>query len=256
MDFAGGTAVHITSGTTVATFALFYECETKNYPDVAARFWSIISGRIQSLWRFILCRPHLKEIPGNSIDKRQSVDGDPPGDIILRELPRPATNETHPNNERVLDSAEVPKEPASELSGFADTSPHNVNNMVLGTALIWIGWFGFNGGSALGGNLRAVSACISTHVAACSGGCASLLIGYMLNGMAEKFPGTGADAKSAGKPSVIAFCDGVVVGLVAITPAAGYVSTSSPLDVNSVADGSRFPFGALQSSVWLPPLPL
>jgi len=86
---------------------------------------------------------------------------------------------------------------------------------VLGTALLWIGWFGFNGGSALGANLRAVSACISTHLAACAGGVMGTALEYIAAYWREG---------DAGKFSVIGFCNGAVAGLVAITPAAGYVS--------------------------------
>ena len=48
--------------------------------------------------------------------------------------------------------------------------PHNVTHVVLGTVFLWVGWFGFNGGSALGANLRAVMACVVTHIAASVGG--------------------------------------------------------------------------------------
>jgi ammonium transporter, Amt family len=59
----------------------------------------------------------------------------------------------------------IPPNPPPE-----DTEANDLPNVLLGTLLLWIGWFGFNGGSALGANLRAVSACMSTHLAACSGG--------------------------------------------------------------------------------------
>ncbi|KAK3901345.1 ammonium transporter AmtB-like domain-containing protein [Staphylotrichum tortipilum] len=85
--------------------------------------------------------------------------------------------------------------------------PHNVTHVVLGTVFLWVGWFGFNGGSALGANLRAVMACVVTHIAACMGGFTWCLLDYRL----EK------------KWSTVGFCSGVIAGLVAITPAAGYV---------------------------------
>jgi Amt family ammonium transporter len=94
------------------------------------------------------------------------------------------------------------------------SAPHNIVNVVLGTAFLWIGWFGFNGGSALGANLRAVSACISTHLAACAGGVMGTILEYYA---ASKRKG------EVGRFSVIGFCNGAVAGLVAITPAAGYV---------------------------------
>ncbi|AEO63090.1 uncharacterized protein THITE_2107955 [Thermothielavioides terrestris NRRL 8126] len=85
--------------------------------------------------------------------------------------------------------------------------PHNVTHVVLGTVFLWVGWFGFNGGSALGANLRAVMACIVTHTAACVGGFTWCLMDYRLEG----------------KWSTVGFCSGAVAGLVAITPASGFV---------------------------------
>lgn len=85
--------------------------------------------------------------------------------------------------------------------------PHNVTHVVLGTVFLWVGWFGFNGGSALAANMRAVMACIVTHIAACVGGFTWCLMDYRL----EK------------KWSTVGFCSGVIAGLVAITPASGFV---------------------------------
>jgi Amt family ammonium transporter len=99
------------------------------------------------------------------------------------------------------------------------SKPHNVVNVVLGTTLLWIGWFGFNGGSALGANLRAVSACISTHLAACTGGVMGCLFEYLATYMNQPL-----NSVHRGKFSIVSFCNGAVAGLVAITPAAGYVS--------------------------------
>lgn len=111
--------------------------------------------------------------------------------------------------------------------------PHNVVNVVLGTALLWIGWFGFNGGSALGANLRAVSACISTHLAACAGGVTGTLLEYI----AAFRKGT-----DSGRFSIIGFCNGAVAGLVAITPAAGYVSLTFPLRTLKTALTEQVPY--------------
>ncbi|GAA5795875.1 ammonium transporter AmtB-like domain-containing protein [Helicostylum pulchrum] len=85
--------------------------------------------------------------------------------------------------------------------------PHNMSNVVLGTALLWFGWFGFNGGSALSGNLRAAMACVVTNLAASIGAITWMAIDYRIE---RKF-------------SALGFCSGAVAGLVAITPAAGYV---------------------------------
>ncbi|KAI1259395.1 ammonium transporter [Xylariaceae sp. FL1019] len=86
--------------------------------------------------------------------------------------------------------------------------PHNVTHIVLGTVFLWVGWFGFNGGSALSANLRAVMACIVTHLAASVGAITWMLLDYRL----EK------------KWSVVGFCSGAIAGLVAITPASGFVT--------------------------------
>lgn len=82
-----------------------------------------------------------------------------------------------------------------------------MSNVVLGTTLLWFGWFGFNGGSALSGNLRAAMACVVTNLAASVGAITWMLIDYRIE---RKF-------------SALGFCSGAVAGLVAITPAAGFV---------------------------------
>ncbi|KAK0219906.1 ammonium transporter [Armillaria fumosa] len=85
--------------------------------------------------------------------------------------------------------------------------PHNTSYIILGTVLLWFGWFGFNGGSALSANLRAAQACIVTNLAASVGGLTWMLWDYRL----EK------------KWSAVGFCSGAISGLVAITPASGFV---------------------------------
>jgi ammonium transporter, Amt family len=86
--------------------------------------------------------------------------------------------------------------------------PHNVTHVILGTVFLWVGWFGFNGGSALAANLRAVMACIVTHIAASVGGITWCLLDYRL----ER------------KWSAVGFCSGAIAGLVAITPGSGFVT--------------------------------
>jgi len=105
-------------------------------------------------------------------------------------------------------------------------SPSSVVKVVLGCTLLWVGWFGFNGGSALGANMRAVSACVSTHFAACAGGVTACLLERLNQTLHLKAKDKPTQEEiTRGKFSIIAFCSGVVVGLVAITPAAGYVWT-------------------------------
>jgi hypothetical protein len=210
MDFAGGTAVHITSGTTVAAFVAF-------------------------------------QAINDTMQRRHSRAPRTPQPAILNR-----------------------------------DAPYSVSNMVLGTAFLWIGWFGFNGGSALGGNMRAVSACVSTHFSACAGGCSNLLLLWLLNFWAARqardrqarerqdratqdsvtqdialeditIQDTAAQdtatldkalqdiarldkaLQDIAKPwypeksalSITHFCDGVIIGLVCITPGAGFVCHAS-----------------------------
>lgn len=86
--------------------------------------------------------------------------------------------------------------------------PHNIPFVVLGAGLLWFGWFGFNAGSALAANGVAINAFMTTNTAA-----AAAMLSWML---IEKI--------MIGKPSVVGTCSGAVVGLVAITPGAGFVS--------------------------------
>jgi Amt family ammonium transporter len=87
-------------------------------------------------------------------------------------------------------------------------APHNMPFVVLGTALLWFGWFGFNAGSALGANGLAVNAFVVTNTAAAAAGLSWALIEWLRNG----------------KPTIFGAASGAVAGLVAITPAAGFVS--------------------------------
>ncbi|KAL5002722.1 ammonium transporter AmtB-like domain-containing protein [Aspergillus recurvatus] len=86
--------------------------------------------------------------------------------------------------------------------------PHNVTHVVIGTVFLWVGWFGFNAGSALSANLRAVMAAVVTNLAASVGGVTWCLLDYRL----ER------------KWSTVGFCSGVISGLVAITPGSGFVT--------------------------------
>lgn len=87
-------------------------------------------------------------------------------------------------------------------------SPHNMPFVILGTALLWFGWFGFNAGSALAANGLAVNAFVVTNTAAAAAGLSWALIEWLHNG----------------KPTIFGVVSGAVAGLVAITPAAGFVS--------------------------------
>jgi len=97
--------------------------------------------------------------------------------------------------------------------------PHNLPMTITGTAILWFGWFGFNAGSALGSSGLAAAAFVTTHVAA---GTASL--SWML-----------AEWIHHGKPTTLGAASGAVAGLVAITPAAGFVSPVSALIIGGLA---------------------
>ncbi len=86
--------------------------------------------------------------------------------------------------------------------------PANIPYVLIGTGLLWFGWFGFNAGSALAANTIAISSFATTNTAAAAAGLSWMFF----------------DVMKGKKPSVLGFCIGAVVGLVAITPGAGYVS--------------------------------
>jgi len=102
--------------------------------------------------------------------------------------------------------------------GSRTFEPHNIPYSVLGASLLWVGWFGFNGGSALGANGTAVNAILTTNTAAASAGLVWMLLSWQDN-----------------KPSVLGIITGAVVGLVAITPAAGYVTPLSAIAIGAIA---------------------
>ncbi len=91
--------------------------------------------------------------------------------------------------------------------GHDNFSPYDLSLAVIGTGLLWVGWFGFNGGSALGANSRAVFAIVATHLAACAGALTWMVLEWW----------------TRGKPSVLGMISGAVAGLGTITPASGFV---------------------------------
>lgn len=91
--------------------------------------------------------------------------------------------------------------------------PSNIPFVFIGTSLLWFGWFGFNGGSALGANALAGNAALVTNTCAAVGALTWMLLEW----------------KAHGKPSVIGAASGLVAGLVAITPAAGFVDLSAAM---------------------------
>lgn len=97
--------------------------------------------------------------------------------------------------------------------------PANIPYVLIGTGLLWFGWFGFNAGSALAANTLAVSAFATTNTAAGAAGLSWMFF----------------DVVRGKKPSVLGFCIGAVVGLVAITPGAGFVAIPQSIFIGFVA---------------------
>lgn len=97
--------------------------------------------------------------------------------------------------------------------------PANIPYVLIGTGLLWFGWFGFNAGSALSAGSLAVSAFATTNIAAGAAGLSWMFF----------------DVARGKKPSVLGFCIGAVVGLVAITPGAGFVSIPSSIFIGVIA---------------------
>ena len=102
--------------------------------------------------------------------------------------------------------------------GSRTFEPHNIPYSVLGAGLLWFGWFGFNGGSALAANGTAVNAFVTTNTAAAAAGIMWMFLSWKDN-----------------KPSVLGIVTGAVVGLVAITPAAGFVTPLAAIAIGAIA---------------------
>jgi Amt family ammonium transporter len=108
--------------------------------------------------------------------------------------------------------------------GYDNMAPYDLSLAVIGAALLWVGWFGFNAGSAVGASARAGMAMLVTQIAA-----AGAALAWMFAEWATK-----------GKPSVLGVISGAVAGLVAITPASGFVLPGPALLIGAVAGLSGF----------------
>jgi ammonium transporter, Amt family len=103
--------------------------------------------------------------------------------------------------------------------GSDNLAPYDLSLAIIGTGLLWVGWFGFNGGSALQAGSRAVMAILATHLAACAGA----------------LTWTGIEWLTRRKPSVLGMISGAVAGLGTITPASGYVAPWHGIIIGIVA---------------------
>jgi ammonium transporter, Amt family len=107
----------------------------------------------------------------------------------------------------------------SHIEGNGHSIPAHIPSVLLGTGLLWFGWFGFNAGSALAASELACQAFLTTNTAS-----AAAMLAWIFY-----------DTVRARKPSALGACVGAVVGLVAITPAAGYVSLGASIFIGTLA---------------------
>jgi Amt family ammonium transporter len=103
--------------------------------------------------------------------------------------------------------------------GKEQMAPHSMVLCMVGTGMLWVGWYGFNAGSALGADAIASNAFVTTTLAAATAGLAWAAIEWIFKG----------------KPSVLGFCSGIVAGLVVITPGAGFVTATSSIIMGVLA---------------------
>ncbi len=104
--------------------------------------------------------------------------------------------------------------------------PHNLTMTLVGTAMLWVGWFGFNGGSALAANGQAAMAVVVTQISPCVAALTWIIIEWFKNG----------------KPSALGFATGVIAGLAAITPASGSVGPLGAIVIGCVSSVMAFIF--------------
>jgi Amt family ammonium transporter len=106
--------------------------------------------------------------------------------------------------------------------GYPETgTPHNLALVVLGAALLWFGWFGFNGGSALSSGALSTLAFVTTQLAAMAGALAWVCLDWIL----------------AKRPTTLGLLSGLIAGLAAVTPAAGFVGPLAALGIGAIAGG-------------------
>ena len=103
--------------------------------------------------------------------------------------------------------------------GKEPMAPHSMVMCAIGTGMLWVGWYGFNAGSALGADAIAANAFTTTTLAAATAGFVWAVCEWLLRG----------------KPSVLGFCSGIVAGLVVITPGAGFVTATSSVIIGVFA---------------------
>jgi Amt family ammonium transporter len=118
--------------------------------------------------------------------------------------------------------------------GTENLAPYDLSLAVIGTGLLWVGWFGFNGGSALSASPRASMAIVATHLAASAGALTWMLLEW----------------KDRGKPSVLGIISGAIAGLGTITPASGFVLPWHGIVIGIVAGGGCY-WACTKLKLWL-----
>ena len=118
--------------------------------------------------------------------------------------------------------------------GTENLAPYDLSMAVIGTGLLWVGWFGFNGGSALSAGSRASMAIVATHLAACAGALTWMLLEW----------------KDRSKPSVLGLISGAIAGLGTITPASGFVLPWHGIVIGIVAGGGCY-WACTKLKLWL-----
>src|SRR5207244_10614973 len=103
--------------------------------------------------------------------------------------------------------------------GAVDLAPYDLSLAIIGTGMLWVGWFGFNGGSALTASPRAVMAITATHLSACAGALTWAALEW----------------STRRKPSVLGMISGAVAGLGTITPASGFVAPWAGIFIGAIA---------------------
>ena len=102
----------------------------------------------------------------------------------------------------------------------------SISLTLIGVAILWVGWFGFNGGSALASNINASGAIINSHLAACAAGLSWASIQFFFQD----------------RPSILGWCCGSICGLVAITPGAGYVALWASIVIGLIGGALSYLF--------------
>ncbi|MGB9367125.1 MAG: ammonium transporter [Xanthobacteraceae bacterium] len=118
--------------------------------------------------------------------------------------------------------------------GTENLAPYDLSLAVIGTGLLWVGWFGFNGGSALGAGPRASMAIVATHLAASAGALTWMLLEW----------------KDRSKPSVLGLISGAIAGLGTITPASGFVLPWHGIVIGIAAGGGCY-WACTKLKLWL-----